>query len=224
VPPRRSNKAQVALLKHQTLLMGCRRCPRMQSLPIVGNPVVSKVLLVGQAPGSREGELKKPFAWTAGTMLFKWFGLLGVDEEAFRGGVYMAAVCRCFPGKKPGASGDRVPDPDEIRNCASWLDTEIEINRPALVLAVGKLAIAEFMEVNKLDGVVGRMHRATRNGVTFDVIPLPHPSGASAWQHIEPGKTLLKKALKLVACHPAWLATFPKLYSPSQKTNDGGNQ
>ena len=202
-------KAQLALLKHQTLLARCRRCPRMQSLPIVGNPVVSKVLLVGQAPGSREGELKKPFAWTAGKMLFKWFSVLGVDEDLFRGRVYMAAVCRCFPGKKPGGGGgDRVPDPEEILNCASWLDAEIAMNRPQLVLAVGKLAIAEFVQVDKLDGVVGKVHRATRNGVSFDVIPLPHPSGASAWQHIEPGKTLLREALKLIACHPAWIRMF----------------
>jgi uracil-DNA glycosylase len=203
----RMTKAQLALLEHQTLLARCRRCPRMQSLPIIGNPVASKVLLVGQAPGSREGELKKPFAWTAGTMLFKWFGLIGVDEELFRGRVYMAAVCRCFPGKK-ATGGDRVPDPDEIRNCSSWLDAEIAMNRPELVLAVGKLAIAEFMPVDKLDGVVGKVHRATRSGVTFDVIALPHPSGASAWQHIEPGKTLLREALHLIARHRAWLATF----------------
>ena len=201
--------AQLALLKHQTLLARCRRCPRMQSLPVIGNPVVSKVLLVGQAPGSREGELKKPFAWTAGKMLFKWFGALGVDEETFRGRAYMAAVCRCFPGKKAGG-GDRVPDPDEIQNCASWLDAEIAINRPQLVIAVGKLAIAQFMPVEKLDAVVGEVHRARRSGVNFDVIPLPHPSGASAWHHIEPGKTLLRKALKLLACHPAWMKMFAK--------------
>ena len=51
----------------------------------------------------------------------------------------MAAVCRCFPGKRPNG-GDRVPTPDEIENCSSWLDAEIEINRPQLVIAAGKLA------------------------------------------------------------------------------------
>ena len=218
-PVRRKSGAQLALLKHQTLLARCRRCPRMQSLPVLGNPVVSKVLLVGQAPGSREGELKKPFAWTAGQMLFKWFGLLNVAEETFRGRAYMAAVCRCFPGKKPGASGDRVPDPDEVRNCSSWLDAEFAINRPQLVLPVGKLAIAEFMPVQKLDAVVGRVHRGSRNGVDFDFIPLPHPSGASAWQHVEPGKTLLRKALQLIACHPVWIETFADMVArtPAKK-------
>ena len=197
--------AQSALLAHQDVLAHCRRCPRMQSTPVIGNPVLSKVLLVGQAPGPKEPAIGKPFAWTAGRMLFKWFGGIGVDEEAFRGRVYMAATCRCFPGKRP-TGGDRVPDPDEVANCASWLDAEFAILKPKLVIPVGKLAIAQFMPVDKLDGVVGKLHRGKRNGLAFDLAPLPHPSGASTWQHVEPGKTLLRHALTLIAAHPAWQA------------------
>jgi uracil-DNA glycosylase len=195
--------AQQALLEHQDLLARCRRCPRMQSTPVIGNPVVSRVLLVGQAPGPKEPDIGKPFAWTAGKMLFKWFAQIGLDEEAFRGRAYMAAVCRCFPGKR-ATGGDRVPDPDEVANCSSWLDAEIAINKPKLVIAVGKLAIQQFMPVDKLDAVVGKLHRGKRNGVAFDVAPLPHPSGASTWQHVQPGKTLLPRALELIASHPEW--------------------
>lgn len=175
----------------------------MQSVPVIGTPVVSRVLLVGQAPGSREADLGRPFAWTAGRMLFNWFGRIGMDEDRFRSRVYMAAVCRCYPGRKP-RGGDRVPDPDEVGNCAGWLDAEIAIMRPRLVIAVGKLAIRQFIAIATLAEVVGRLHRARRHGVSFDVIPLPHPSGASAWQHMEPGKHLLPRALALIAAHPAW--------------------
>jgi uracil-DNA glycosylase len=175
----------------------------MQSTPVIGNPVVSRVLLVGQAPGPKEPARGRPFAWTAGKMLFKWFGELGLDEQAFRGRGYMAAVCRCFPGKR-ATGGDRVPDPDEIANCAPWLDAEIAINRPKLVIPVGKLAIQQFLDAAKLDAVVGKLHKGRRNGVTFDLAPLPHPSGASTWQYTEPGKTLLRQALLLIAGHPAW--------------------
>ena len=171
----------------------------------MGNLVVSRVLLVGQAPGPREPEIGKPFAWTAGKMLFKWFAGIGLDEEAFRGRVYMAAICRCFPGKNPNG-GDRVPAPDEIANCSGWLEAEIAILRPKLVIAAGKLAIQRFMVCEKLDAVVGKLHRVHQNGVTFDVAPLPHPSGASTWQHVQPGKTLLPRALKLIGSHPAWQA------------------
>jgi uracil-DNA glycosylase len=194
----------VELLRHQDVLVRCRRCPRMQSTPVIGNPVVSKVLLVGQAPGPKEPDIGRPFAWTAGKMLFKWFGQIGLDEAGFRGRVYMAAVCRCFPGKRPGG-GDRVPDPDEIENCSSWLDAELDLMKPALVIPVGKLAIQRFMPVGRLDEVVGRLHRTRSKGLAFDLAPLPHPSGASTWQHTEPGKTLLRKALALIAAHPAWI-------------------
>jgi uracil-DNA glycosylase len=194
---------QQALLAHQDVLAHCRRCPRMQSTPVIGNPVVSRVLLIGQAPGPKEPALGRPFAWTAGKMLFKWFGAIGLDEAAFRGRVYMAAVCRCFPGKRPGG-GDRVPDPDEVENCSSWLDAELAILRPQLVIPVGKLAIQQFVPVGKLDEVVGKLHKGKRNGVSFDFAPLPHPSGASTWQYTEPGKTLLRQALALIAEHRAW--------------------
>jgi uracil-DNA glycosylase len=177
----------------------------MQSTPVIGNPVLSRVLLVGQAPGPKEPAIGKPFAWTAGKMLFKWFTGIGLDEEAFRARVYMAAVCRCFPGKR-ATGGDRVPDPDEIENCSSWLDAELAMMRPKLVIPVGKLAIARFMPVGKLDEVVGALHRTNAGGISFDVAPLPHPSGASTWQYTEPGKTLLRKALGLIASHTAWQA------------------
>ena len=188
----------------------------MQSTPVIGNPVVSRVLLVGQAPGPREPDIGWPFAWTAGKMLFTWFGEIGLDEDALRGRVYMAAVCRCFPGKRP-AGGDRVPDPDEIANCSSWLDAEIAINRPQLVIPVGKLAIQQFVTVDKLETVVGKLHRGKRAGVAFDVAPLPHPSGASTWQHVQPGKTLLPRALKLIGAHSAWQSLITKKARHCQK-------
>ena len=196
---------QAALLRHQDVLSRCRRCPRMQSTPVIGNPVVSRVLLVGQAPGPKEPAIGKPFAWTAGKMLFKWFAQIGLDEEQFRGRVYMAAVCRCFPGKK-ASGGDRVPDPDEVANCSDWLNAEIEIVRPKLVIPVGKLAIQRFMPVEKLEHAVGVLHRGKHGSLTFDVAPLPHPSGASTWQHVQPGKTLLPRALAAIGAHPAWQA------------------
>jgi uracil-DNA glycosylase len=210
--------AQVALLRHQDVLSRCRRCPRMQSTPVIGNPVVSKVLLVGQAPGPKEPAIGKPFAWTAGKMLFKWFGGIGLDETEFRGRAYMAAVCRCFPGKRP-TGGDRVPDPDEVANCAGWLDAELALLKPKLVIPVGKLAIQRFMPVDKLDQCVGALHRTRYKGLTFDLAPLPHPSGASTWQHVHPGKTLLPRALALIAAHPAWKAL---LYTSGESKQRGG--
>src|SRR5438477_3599754 len=200
--PRASRKKQL-LAQHVALLRQCRRCPRIFPPPVSGGSVVSKVMLVGQAPGVREPVLGKPFAWTAGRTLFGWFDqFCHLNEAEVRSRIYFAAVCRCFPGKTT-SGGDRVPAPDEIRNCATWMNDEIDLLQPELVVPVGKLAIAQFLPFEKLDEVVGRSFRLRRNRRAIDLIPLPHPSGASPWHRIPPGIGLLRKAMQLIAQHSA---------------------
>ncbi len=192
------------LEQHVARLRNCRRCPLMHPPPVSGGAVLSKIILVGQAPGVREPVAGKPFAWTAGKTLFRWLEeSAGLTEEMVRAKIYFAAVCRCFPGKAPGGS-DRVPNPQEIANCSSWLDREIEILQPRLVIPVGKLAIAQFMPPGKLDGIIGQSFRVRRAGRRFDLIPLPHPSGASPWHRILPGRELLAKALRMIVRHEAF--------------------
>lgn len=172
---------------------------------VVGPPLLSKVLLVGQAPGDREPGIGRPFAWTAGKQLFKWFAELGIDEPTFRERVYMAATCRCFPGKQP-RGGDRVPSEDEVQNCRPWLEREIELLEPELLLPVGRLAIEQFLPALPLVEHIGKQQRLRIGQRELDVIPLPHPSGASTWPRTEPGKSLTQRAFRLIAKHPAWQA------------------
>jgi uracil-DNA glycosylase len=190
-------------------LDGCQACPKMIGPVVHGPPVPSKVFLLGQAPGPREGSFGRPFAWTAGKTLFRWFEeALGVPEERFRESVYMAAVARCFPGKASGG-GDRKPDADEIARCRTFLEREVGVLEPELVLAVGQLAIQEVLgHKGRLDALVGTIARTRYHGVDVDVVALPHPSGASPWHKMEPGKTLLAQALRLVARHPAARGAF----------------
>lgn len=191
------------LARHVRELLACNRCPNMRKPVVSGGPVVSKVVLVGQAPGDKEPVLGRPFAWTAGKTLFKWFEeAVGWSEADFRSRIYMAAACRCFPGKRP-EGGDRVPDRGEVTNCSYWREREFDILQPKLVIPVGKLAIAQFLAVTRLDEVVGKQYHARTGKHEFDIIALPHPSGASPWHRIEPGKTLLTRALKLIARHSA---------------------
>jgi uracil-DNA glycosylase len=195
-------------------LDACKACPKMVGPVVRGTPVASKILLIGQAPGPREGNFGKPFAWTAGKTLFKWMEhATGANEFVFRERVYIASVARCFPGKqftKKGVMvGDRRPDVEEIERCARYLAREVAIQTPDLILAIGQMAIEQtLLFKGKLDGVIGTMHRAKFHGCKVDVIALPHPSGASTWHRTKPGKTLLAKALKLVAQHPTVVATF----------------
>ena len=190
--------------QHQAQLKKCTQCPDMFGPPVSGNPILSPIMLIGQAPGDKEILIPKPFAWTAGKTLFKWFKPLGVDEEEFRNLIYISAVCRCFPGKKP-RGGDRVPNLTEIKTCSRWLNAELEILQPKLVIPVGKLAISQYLEVKKLTDVIGQIHKITLNDIQVEMIPLPHPSGASTWHITEPGKSLLQQALQLIKNHPVWL-------------------
>ena len=198
------SKLQRALDAHVTALRACTLCPKMHRPAVSGGAVVSRVISVGQAPGVKEPVLGRPFAWTAGKTLFGWFHrACGMSEAEFRATIYMAAVCRCFPGKN-AAGGDRVPDAGEIVQCARWLDAEIALLRPALVIPIGKLAIQQFITFDKLTDVIGKKLRVTLGGYTFEIVPLPHPSGASPWHRMEPGKTLLDHALRLIVGHAAW--------------------
>ncbi|MFL6584578.1 MAG: uracil-DNA glycosylase family protein [Chthoniobacterales bacterium] len=198
----RASARQARLNDHVARLLQCRLCPRVVPPPVSGGAVLSQVMLIGQAPGVHEPVLKRPFAHTAGKTLFRWFEeFCRLDETAMRARVYFAAVNRCFPGKAPGG-GDRVPAPDEIRNCSTWMNDEFEILRPRLVIPVGRLAIAQFIEFNKLDAVIGRKFTINLRGLGFEVIPLPHPSGASPWHKLSPGRELLGKGMRLIARHP----------------------
>jgi uracil-DNA glycosylase len=191
------------ILAHQHDLRQCRLCPDMIPPVITGQAVRSEIILIGQAPGDKEGDLGRPFAWTAGKTLFKWFESIGVSEDAFRRQVYVSAVCRCFPGKNP-KGGDRVPDKAEIERCSQWLHREIELLQPRLIIPVGKLAISQYLPIDKLVDVIGQKFREKIDGLTVDIIPLPHPSGASTWHRKSPGKELLDDALALLAKHESW--------------------
>lgn len=156
-------------------------------------------MLVGQAPGQVEAEGGKPFAGRAGRTLFRWFEQAGIDEITARRRIYIAAVTRCYPGPSPSGRGDRVPSMEEQDACGGWLESELAIIRPRVIIPVGKLAIARFFPDLPLDRLVGRSH--TRDGRML--IPLPHPSGASSWIHQGNHPRLLEDALRLLEQHVA---------------------
>jgi uracil-DNA glycosylase len=179
------------------------RHPELVGPPVHGPPVASRVFLLGQAPGPHEARFGRPFAWTAGKTMFRWFErAFGASEEEVRRRVYMAAVVRSFPGKTPHG-GDRVPSRDAIEASRRFIQREIEVLRPRLIVPVGRLAIEQVLgRKEPIATVVGRKLRAHFHGVNADVISLPHPSGASTWVNTEPGKGLLRKALRLLGNHP----------------------
>jgi uracil-DNA glycosylase len=159
--------------------------------PIVAGSAHDRIAIVGQAPGAVELAVGQPFSGRSGAELRRWLAEAGIDEAHLP---YRTAITKCFPGKSPTGSGDRRPSPAEIALCRPWLDEELALLRPRVVLLLGGLAIDRFWGKVALEDAVGRSR--VKDGVTY--IPLPHPSGASRWLNDPAHRALLRKGLARV--------------------------
>lgn len=180
-------------LKHDQA--GCRLCLEaghyLGSLPVIAPGDGQRAYLFGQAPGVVEGEERRPWRGRAGQTLRRW---LELDEEAFYSTFYCASVTRCYPGKPPSGRGDRAPTPEEQRLCARWRDAELELLRPALIVTVGGLAARSLLGLASVTECVGKRYEV--DGVP--AVPLPHPSGASAWLNLPANRDRVAQAAALV--------------------------
>lgn len=188
------------LESHRTRLGACVACGSRDEgvVPIQSLARRPRAMLVGQAPGKTETVDQRPFAGRAGRTLFKWLAVAGASEESFRRRVYIAAITRCYPGPSGSGRGDRVPTTREQDTCSQWLDAELRLIRPRLLIPVGRLAISRLVGDGPLDSLVGRELEVEHSGGVSVAIPLPHPSGASSWIHEKGHSELLERALDLL--------------------------
>lgn len=195
----RVNRKFLALAEHRLALGACQRCALGPTIrPIVSLSSRPRAMLVGQAPGQVEAQGGVPFSGRAGKTLFRWLARGGLDEAAARDIIYISAVTRCYPGPHPSGRGDRVPSRVEQSSCADWLDTELRIIKPAVLIPVGRLAIERFLPDIPLSELIGTSRTVEHAGGKSLIIPLPHPSGASSWIHQPANKPLLEKAIALI--------------------------
>ena len=151
-------------------------------------------MLIGQAPGITELEVRRPFAGRAGKELFRWLASIDITESDFRREVYMTAITKCYPGRVAGGSGDRRPSGPEIALCRPFLEAQLSLVQPRAMLLVGGLAIDRYFPKRPLTEIIGK--RFDIDGVS--TIPLPHPSGASRWLNGAENRKLLSAALRHV--------------------------
>ena len=192
-------RGRSAMRKHQAACRACHACVDAGIIP-EANPTFSgewgaTFYLVGQAPGPAERESRRPFSGRAGKELDRWMLRAGFSSpEEFRRVTYIAALMRCFPGRNRTGTGDLRPPPAAVANCAHWMDAELEMLRPRVLILVGQMAIARFLGPGSLEERVGRTF-----GDKPVMVPLPHPSGQSRWLNAQANRKRLEQALALIA-------------------------
>jgi uracil-DNA glycosylase len=190
---------RAALLAHQVACRACQACVDDGIIP-QANPTFegrwgAPFMLVGQAPGPTEMVSRRPFSGRAGKELDRWMVRAGfASPEEFRKLTYIAALMRCFPGRNATGTGDLPPPRAATANCAHWLDAELRILKPRVLMPVGGMAINRFLGPGPLEERVGK-----RFGERPIIIPLPHPSGTSRWLNDPANRARLGTALELIA-------------------------
>ena len=160
-----------------------------------GGRLTDRIMVIGQAPSLKTHNARYHFAGPAGKVLESWFDRAGFPPGYFRSSVYLTSLTRCFPGKSLGGKGDRVPSGPELDLCRPYLEEEIALLQPALVLLVGTLAIEAFLGKVKLVDVVGTLQH--RGGLTL--LPLPHSSPVSRWLNEPANRARVDRAIELLA-------------------------
>ncbi len=134
-----------ALEEASTRANECRKCAigseRRNNVYGEGDPC-ARLMVIGEGPGETEDMLGRPFVGRAGELLDKMLAAIGLARED----VYICNIVKCRPTiSTPTGLRNRAPDPAEIANCRPFLDEQIDIIRPAIILALGAPAAKSFL-------------------------------------------------------------------------------
>jgi uracil-DNA glycosylase family 4 len=208
---------RAALLSLQAECSACHVCVDQgiipEATPTFAGRSGAPFFLVGQAPGTVERESRRPFSGRAGKELDRWMLRAGFESpEEFRHLTYIAALMRCFPGRNRAGNGDLKPPPAAVANCAHWLDAELRLLKPKILILVGQLAIARFLGPGRLEERVG-LHF----GQQPVMVPLPYPSGQNRWLNDSANRQRLDTALAVIGRYRSSLAPTDR-----SRSNSGG--
>jgi uracil-DNA glycosylase family 4 len=194
----KANKAEELTILQQNI-HSCRLCQWQGYIPMA-HPIVSgratdRIMVIGQAPGHLSIAQDRPFSGPGGRILQIWLETAGFPPGYLHDHTYLSSLTRCDPGKNPRGNGDRKPSLPEMLLCRPFLEAELRIVQPKVVLLVGTMAIEAFFDKNTLEKIIGTYQE--RNGIFF--LPLPHPSGVSRWLNDPEHKRLHQQALEILS-------------------------
>jgi uracil-DNA glycosylase family 4 len=191
----------------QQRIRSCHLCQEQGYIPIA-HPIVSgrtsdRLFVIGQAPGHRSVAQDRPFSGPGGRALQRWLEQAGFPPGYLHEHTYLSSLTHCDPGRNPHGGGDRRPSPQEIALCRPFLEAELKLVQPRVVLLVGTMAIEAFLGKTRLEDVIGTYTYRKHEEMFF--LPLPHPSGVSRWLNDPEHQKLHRQALDILA---HWRETY----------------
>jgi uracil-DNA glycosylase len=148
-------------------ITGCERCPLSmgRTLSVAGEGVLDPlVMVVGEGPGRDEDESGRPFVGAAGRYLDRWLGAIGLDRTV---NAYITNIVKCRP------PNNRDPQPEETDACYPWLQEQIALVRPRMVLTVGRISMRILTGATQ--GIT-RIHGTFYSFHGIPLVPTFHPS------------------------------------------------
>jgi len=197
-------KAADRLQRLHEAIAGCQLCPlattRTVAVPGEG-PVGAPVMLIGEGPGEQEDLAGKPFIGRAGTILDDMLTIAGLS----RWQVFITSLVKCRP------PGNRDPKGSEIQACSGYLDRQIELIAPGLIVTLGRFAMARWFPDQRISRIHGRPARCDSRMV----FPTFHPG---AVLHQPKTRSLLEEDFRNLA---ASLSSLPSGRDRAEKAENG---
>lgn len=141
----------------------CRLCETRTQTVFGEGDADAKIFFIGEGPGETEDQAGRPFVGRAGEMLNKWIAAMGLKREQ----VYIANIVKCRP------PGNRVPAPDEVATCTPYLQRQLEIIRPKLIVTLGLPSAKYMLQSNS---TMGRLRGQWHEWRGIKLMPTFHPA------------------------------------------------
>lgn len=162
----------------------CEKCGlckgRTHAVPGEG-PENTKILFIGEGPGFYEDQQGRPFVGPAGKFLEELLSTIGLK----RSDVYITNVIKCR------APGNRDPLPSEIEACSAWLDQQLELIKPKMVVTLGRYSMARFFPKQ----TISKVHGTAKKSGDLIIFAMYHPAAALHQQNLR--NTLIEDMKKI---------------------------
>lgn len=178
----------------------CDLChSRTHAVPGEGPPD-AEIMFIGEGPGFYEDQQARPFVGPAGRFLEELLASIGLRRDQ----VYITNVVKCRP------PNNRDPLPNEIEACRKYLERQIELIKPKLIVTLGRYSLAWFFPRES----IGRVHGQLKNKDGLHILPIYHPAAAL---HAANMRRVIEEDFRKIAANLEQVRRSPQPAAPAQE-------